>query len=61
MDIDELIKNIFMPHNGIRGHLFFVLSVCDSVAKHFILSHNFWTVRDTDFIFGMHTQLIKHF
>ena len=56
--------------NGIRGHLVFVLSVClsvclwlcysDSVAKKtFNLGHNFWNVRDRDFIFGMHTQLMN--
>ena len=54
-------KNIFMHRNGIRGHLIFVLSVCDSVAKNFNLDHNFRTVRVRDFIFGMHTQLMKPF
>ena len=50
---------LLCPQNGIRGHLVFVLSVCDSVAKNFNLGHNFWTIRDIDFIFGMHTQLMK--
>ena len=40
------------------------LSVCGSVTlwqKNFNLGHNFWTVRDKDFIFGIHTQLMKSF
>ena len=54
------------PRNGIRGHLDFVLYVCllyYSVAKKkiFNLRHNFWIVRDRDFIFGIHTQLMKPF
>ena len=51
--------------DGIRGHLVFVLSatvsVCDSVAEKNNLGHNFWTVRDRGFIFGMHTQQMKLF
>ena len=43
------------PRNGIQGHLFFVLSVT-LWHKNFNLGHNFWTVRDRDFIFGMHTN-----
>ena len=43
----------------------FVLSVCvcvcPSVAKKFNLNHNFWTVINIDFIFGIHTQLMKPF
>ena len=37
--------------------------MCVSVAKikHFYLGHNFWTVRDRDFRFVMHTQLMKSF
>ena len=41
---------------------------CDAVflsvwlwQKNFYLGYNFWTVRDRDFIFGMHTQLMKPF
>ena len=30
-----------------------------SVAKDFNVGHNFWNVRERDFIFGMHTQLMK--
>ena len=29
-----------------------------SVAKTFYFGHYFWTVRDRDFIFGMHSQLL---
>ena len=48
--------------NWIQGHLIFALSVCDSVVKkNFNLGHNFWTLRDRDFIFGMLTQLMKLF
>ena len=44
------------------GHLGFVMSVFWlSVWKIFNLGHNFLTVGDRDFIFGMHTQLIKPF
>ena len=41
--------------------------VCDSVSLSVTLwqqnniGHNIWTVRDRDFIFGMHTQLMKPF
>ena len=37
------------------------LFVCLSLAKNFNLGHNFWTIRDIDFIFGMHTQPLKAF
>ena len=36
------------------------LSVCLSVVN-FNLHYNFWTVRDRDFIFGVHTPLITPF
>lgn len=36
------------------------LFVCLSVVN-FNLCHNFWTIRDRDFIFSMHTPLIKYF
>ena len=42
------------------GHIVFVLSVCLSVVN-FNLRYNFWTVRDRDFIFGMHTPLMMPF
>ena len=35
--------------------------LCGKTKNNFILGHNFWTVRDGDFIFGMNTQLIKPF
>ena len=62
-DMDEIFY-FYAPRNGIWGHLVFVLSVCLSVCysvvkKNFNLGHNFWTVRDRDFIFGTHTQLMK--
>ena len=31
------------------------------VAKHFNHRHNFLTIRDKDFIYGMDNLLIKHF
>ena len=42
------------------------VSDCDSVClwlcgKNFNLGHNFWTVKDRDSIFGIHTQLINPF
>ena len=50
------------PRNGIRGYLVFVLSVCHSVLKkNFNFNHNFWTIRDRDFIFGMYIELMKPF
>ena len=57
--------HFFMPPEWNSGYLVFVLSVClllcDSVAKIFNLGHNYGNVRDRDFIFGMHIQLMKHF
>ena len=47
-----------------RGHQVVVLSVTLSVTlwqKNFNLGHNFWNVRNIDFTFGMHTQLMKPF
>ena len=40
--------------------LFVCLSVCLSVVN-FNLRYNIWTVRDRDFIFGMHTPLMMPF
>ena len=48
------------PQNGIWEYLVFVLSVT-LWQKNFNLGHNFGTVRDRDFIFGMHIQLMKPF
>ena len=39
--------------------LWLSLSVCDSVAKNVNLGLSFWTIKERDFIFGMHTQLMK--
>ena len=36
------------------------LFVCLSVVN-FNLRYNFWTIRDSDFIFGMHTPLMTPF
>ena len=47
-----------IPFNGPglgASSFFSCLSVCGSVAF-FNLGHSFWSVRDTDFIFGMHNQ-----
>ena len=64
----SLMVCFYMPPELILGHLVFVLSVTvclsvsdDSVAKNFNLGHNFWIVKDRDFIFGMHIQLVKPF
>ena len=37
------------------------LWLCGSVAKNFNLGYNFWTVRDKDFVFGMHVHIMKPF
>ena len=47
--------NFLHPNRMISGILFLsCLSVCLSVVN-FNLHYNIWTVRDRDFIFGMHT------
>ena len=53
---------VFMPPNRMIGGILFLscLSVCLSVVN-FNLRYNFWTVRDRDFIFGMHTPLMTPF
>ena len=48
----------YAPGSNDWGHIVFVLSVCLSVVN-FNLRYNFWTVRDRDFIFGMHIPLMK--
>ena len=63
--------NFYAPRSNDRGHIVFVLFVCLSVCLsvclpvclsvclsvvNFNLRYNFWTVRDRDFIFGMHTS-----
>ena len=50
----------YAPGSNDRGHIVFVLSVCLFVVN-FNLRYNFWTVRDRDFIFGMHTPLMTPF
>ena len=60
------ILHFYAPGLNDRGILFlsclFVyLSVClsDSLSVvNFNLCYNFWTIRDRDFIFGMHTPLM---
>ena len=66
-------SNLFLilfnaPGSNDRGHIVFVRSVCLSVCLfvclsviNFNLHYNFWTVRDRDFIFGMHTPLMMPF
>ena len=60
--------DFYAPGSNDRGHIVFVRSVCLSVCLfvclsvclsvvNFNLHYNFWTVRDRDFIFGMHTLL----
>ena len=58
-----LWASCYAPDRMVGGILFlfclFVrLSVCLSVVN---LRYNFWTVRGTDFIFGMHTPLMMPF
>ena len=48
--------NFYALRSNDRGHLVFVLSVVN-----FNLRYNFWTIRDRDFIFGMHTPLMTPF
>ena len=66
----KIITNYFYaPGSNDRGHivwsclfacLFFCLFVCLSVVN-FNLPYIFWTKRDKDFIFGMHTLLMTPF
>ena len=58
----------YAPGSKDRGHIVFVLSVCLFVCLfvclsvvNFNLGYNFRTVRDRDFIFGMHTPLMMPF
>ena len=62
----------YAPRSNDMGHIVFVLSVCLFVCLsvclfvrlsvvNFNLHYNFWTVRDRDFIFGMHTPLMMSF
>ena len=57
---------VYAPVSNDRGILFCpvclseLLSVCLSVVN-FNLHYNIWTVRDRDFIFGMHTPLMMPF
>ena len=44
------------------GGIYFFICLCVCCKKNpFNLHHNFWTVRDRDFIFGIYTQLMKPF
>ena len=51
----DFITDLFMSQNGIRGYLVSVPSIY-LWRKSFNLGHNFWTVRNKEFIFGTHTQ-----
>ena len=55
----------YAPGSNDRGILFWSCpSVCPFVCLsvvNFNLRYNFWTARDRDFIFGMHTPLMKPF
>ena len=64
---DYARTDLYAPGSNDRGHILFVLS-CLSVCLFVCLSvvninirYNFGTVRDRDFIFGMHTQLTLPF
>ena len=50
---------LYAPDRMIVGILFLVPSVC--LFVNFNLRFTFWTVRDRDFIFGMHTPLMTPF
>ena len=60
-----IYRPLYAPGKEFGGICFLsCLSVGDSVIcgkKTFNLGHNFWTLRNTSFIFGMHTQLMKPF
>ena len=60
-----MLHCIFMPPDPMTGgHIVFVLSVCLFVCLsvvNFNLRYNFSTVRDREFIFGMHTTLMMPF
>ena len=57
-----LFDLLFMPLDRMMGCILFLscLFVCLSVVN-FNLCCDFWTLRDRDFISGMHTQLIMPF
>ena len=55
--VSQTHLDFYAPGSNDRGHIVFVLSVCLSVVN-FNLRNIFLTVRDRDFIFGMHTQLM---
>ena len=44
--------NNYIPLDGIQGYLVFYLSVDACVATIFYLGHNFWTIKERDFIFA---------
>ena len=46
----------YAPGSNDRGHIVLVLSVAN-----FTIRYNVWTVRDRNFIFGMHTPLMTPF
>ena len=43
------------------GGIKFLSCLAVTMAKKINLCHNFWTIRDRDFIFGMYTQLMNPF
>ena len=59
----------YAPVSNDRGYIVSVMSVCLFVVCLFVclsvvnfnLRYNFWTVRDGDFIYGMHTPLMTPF
>ena len=63
--INELLYILSLcPGSNDRGQIVFVLSVCLFVCLSvvdFNLRYMFWTVRDRDFIFGMHTPQMMPF
>ena len=65
-------KFLMPPDRDDRGHIVIVLSICLSVCLsvwsfvclfvvNFNLRYNFWTVRDRNLIFSMHTQVMMPF
>ena len=65
MRIFQFCKMFLCPRIKWSGHIVFVMSVCLSVVclsvVNFNIRYNFWTARDRDFIYGMHTPLMTPF
>ena len=56
----DISSNYYTPTSIDREHIVFVLSVCLPVVN-FNICYNFWTIREKDSVFGIHTPLMKPF